>query len=79
MLYVLQKVGLISSRRKLQRPMKLIPEFLFKEPRNFILVELPICESNESLAKWKNELFRTIQNGFCNKIVNQIIHATISS
>ena len=29
----------------------LIPEFLFKEAKRFILVELPFCESNESLAK----------------------------
>ena len=29
----------------------LIPEFLFKETRKFILVEIPFCESNEALAK----------------------------
>ena len=29
----------------------LIPEFLFKEAKRFILVELPLCESNESLSK----------------------------
>lgn len=29
----------------------IIPEFLFKEPRKFILIEIPFCEENESLSK----------------------------
>ena len=29
----------------------IIPEFFFKEPRKFILIDLPFCELNENLAK----------------------------
>ena len=29
----------------------IIPEFLFKEPKKFVLIEIPFCESNESLSK----------------------------
>ena len=29
----------------------IIPEFLFAEPRQFILLEIPFCESNELLSK----------------------------
>ena len=29
----------------------IIPHFLFEEPRRFILVEIPFCETNESLVK----------------------------
>ena len=29
----------------------IIPEFLFEEPRQFILLEIPFCESNELLSK----------------------------
>ena len=29
----------------------IIPEFLFKEPRKFILIEIPFCETNENLCR----------------------------
>ena len=29
----------------------IIPEFLFKEPKKVCLVDLPFCQSNETLAK----------------------------
>ncbi len=29
----------------------IIPEFLFKDPKKFILIELPYCEKNEELSK----------------------------
>ena len=40
------------EKKMLSQPEELIiPEFLFKEPRKFILVEIPFCDSNEQLAK----------------------------
>ena len=30
---------------------RLIPKFLFEEKKKFVLIELPFCESNESLSK----------------------------
>ncbi len=42
-----------ESKLKSQEPNDdvIIPSFLFEEPRKFILVDLPFCQSNETLTK----------------------------
>ena len=37
--------------KKLTEDDLIIPEFLFKEPKKFVLIELPFCEKNEELSK----------------------------
>ena len=37
--------------KKLTEDDLFIPEILFKEPKKFVLIELPFCEKNEELSK----------------------------